>query len=124
MEAARHYLRHPTLRNRLLTVTRLATEHLQKGVHPQTLFGRSHLYDGPKFLETSLVFATAAMMEGATEDVSIFVDGVNAFPICVACREPSLHHALHTLLSLSDKEIIDAVSKVRSLFPEKGGLHD
>ena len=60
-DAARAYVRHPTLCGRFHEITTAAVTHLQQGVNPRVLFGS--VTDCSKFQECMTVFAVAAAAE-------------------------------------------------------------
>ena len=49
----------------LCEITVVATEQFKNGILPSKVFGKQHKIDGPKFVETSIVFAVASMLNGS-----------------------------------------------------------
>jgi len=78
LQAARAYLCHPVLAERLVDVSRLAAAHLDRGVPPQKLFGKQHKFDIAKFREAMTVFAVAARLNHNKHQESIFLAGLHA----------------------------------------------
>merc|ERR1711998_33257 len=77
LEAARLYLKHSVLRNRLLEITAVAVGHLERGVNPRALFGSST--DAEKFHETMSFFFVAGHEENDEEVVAACNAGLVAF---------------------------------------------
>ena len=90
LSACTEYLRDPVLRERLLTISRVATAHLQRGVSSQALFGSQHKYDAPKFHETMTAFALSARI--ATEPVveEVCIAGALAVAPKSGLHEPTM----------------------------------
>jgi uncharacterized protein (DUF1810 family) len=77
-ECACAYLQHDLLRQRLLTIASVATDHLVQGVTAQTLFGAQWKYDAPKFHEGCSLFLFAAQCEKLGAAEAIFQRGLDA----------------------------------------------
>jgi surface protein len=75
-ESARAYLRDETLRERLVSITRVAAAHLERGVTQQTLFGEQWRSDAPKYHECCSLFLLAAQCENLASE--IFRRGLDA----------------------------------------------
>ena len=72
------FLQHDLLRERLLVITSVATDHLEQGVSPQTLFGAQWKFDAPKFHEACSLFLLVAQREKLTQAEVVFRRGLEA----------------------------------------------